>query len=356
MKRLLIEYQVFLSRIKEIQVLLKKADKNICVEKIEQALSKPDQETVDYINFLKSLSGSQVIYNAVIISLYGCYENYIDNLLGVYLDIMLENVSTYDQLPEKLKKKYRAKFGEYLTNPQRFNKLDLDLSKEVSNYNELLQSNLSGSMSKKFAIAHSGNLHVQEIFDLINVLGIEDSKDKVLDSYMFKKFHLENGMDELEFNTKRARNKEDFFLPIEILVEQRNSVAHSWNVEDRITFREINDVIIPFLRMICACVCRLCVCSAFNLNSDHQLFENQQPIKIIDNRIVCFNNQNKRISIGDYIIYESDEIIKVACIKNMQINRRDILHISEEDSKDIGLEIDNAIRETDKLKMVINVT
>ena len=356
MKRLLIEYQVFLSRVKEIQVLLKKADKNICVEKIERSLSNPDHETLDYINFLKSLSGSQVIYNAVIISLYGCYENYIDNLLGVYLDIMLENTSAYDQLPEKLQRKYRTKFGEYLTNPQRFNKMDLDLRKEVSNYNDLLQSNLSGSMSKKFAIAHSGNLHVQEIFDLINVLGIENSKDKVLDSYMFKNFHLENGMDELEFNTKRARNKEDFFLPIETLVEQRNSVAHSWNVEDRITFREINDVIIPFLRMICGCIYRLCVCSAFDLNSDYLLFENQQPIKIIDNRIVCFNNQNKRISTGDYIIYESDGITKVACIKNMQINRKDILYIPEEDSKDIGLEIDDTIRKTDKLKMVINMT
>ena len=356
MKRLLIEYQVFLSRVKEIQILLKKVDKNNCIEKIEHSLFNPDHETSEYINFLKSLSGSQIIYNAVIISLYGCYENYIDNLLGVYLDILLENTSAYDQLPGRLQNKYRAKFGEYLTNPQRFNKIDLDLSKEVSNYNELLQSNMSGSMSKKFAIAHSGNLHVQEIFELINILGIENSKDKVLDSYMFKKFHLENGMDELEFNTKRARNKEDFFLPIETLVEQRNSVAHSWNVEDRITFREINDGIIPFLRMICTCVCRLCICSAFNLNSGYQLFENQQPIKIIDNRIVCFNNQYKQISIGDYIIYESDKITKVACIKNMQINKKDILHIPGEDSKDIGLEIDDAIRETDKLKMVINIT
>ena len=108
--------------------------------------------------------------------------------------------------------------------------------------------------------------------------------------------------------------------------------------------------------MICGCIYRLCVCSAFDLDSDYPLFENQQPIKIIDNRIVCFNNQNKRISIGDYIIYEADGITKVACIKNMQMNRENIMHISEEDSKDIGMEIDETIRETDKLKMVINMT
>ena len=40
----------------------------------------------------------------------------------------------------------------------------------------------------------------------------------------------------------------------------------------------------------------------------------------------------------------------------MQMNRENILHISEEDSKDIGMEIDETIRETDKLKMVINMT
>ena len=120
-------------------------------------------------------------------------QNFIDNLLGVYLDIILENTSAYDQLPEKLQRKYRTKFGEYLTNPQRFNKMDLDLSKEVSNYNDLLQSNLSGSMSKKFAIAHSGNLHVQEIFDLINVLGIENSKDKPTSQIRFSNLNIPSG-------------------------------------------------------------------------------------------------------------------------------------------------------------------
>ena len=54
MKRLLIEYQVFLSRVKEIQVLLRKADKNVCIEKIEQSLANPGREMFDYINFLKS--------------------------------------------------------------------------------------------------------------------------------------------------------------------------------------------------------------------------------------------------------------------------------------------------------------
>ena len=62
-------------------------------------------------------------------------------------------------------------------------------------------------------------------------------------------------------------------------------------------------------------------------------------------------------TLGEYrLIYESDVITKVACIKNLKINRKDILYIPEEDCKDIGLEIDDTIRETDKLKMVINMT
>ena len=40
----------------------------------------------------------------------------------------------------------------------------------------------------------------------------------------------------------------------------------------------------------------------------------------------------------------------------MQLNRENIMHVFENDAKDIGLEIDDTIKEMDKLKMVINMT
>lgn len=354
MKRLLIEYQVFLSRMKEIKDFLSKIDKNIDIERIENVLLEKGDKFDDYILFLKSLGGSQLVYNAIIISLYGCYENYIDKLFGAYLEILAENKASYLDLPQNLQQKYRVKFGEFLSSPQRFNKMDLDLDREIENYHRLLNSDLLGTINKRIALSHSGNLHPEEIFLLLKDLGIENSKDKILDSHIFKDFHLENGMDEVEFSAKRARKSNEFFLPLENLIIQRNSVAHSWNVEDRVTLREINDVIMPFSLMLCDCVFRLCITQAFLLNTSVAFFEVEKPIAVYNNSIVCLNSQNHKISIGDYIIYTSKGEVKIACINNIQLNGADIESVDETESKDIGLRIDNTIKETDKLKVIIN--
>lgn len=354
MKRLLIEYQVFLLRIKEIQDFLIKVNKNACVEEIVNTFSGADAGLIDYTLFLKSLSGSQLVYNAIIISLYGCFENYFDKLFGVYLEILSESWTTYAALPKRLKDKYRTKLGEYLSNPQRFNNMDLKLEKEVANYHGLLSSNLIGTINKNFMLSHSGNLHSDEIFLLMKDLGIDNAKDQILNSHLFKTFHLRNGMDEIEFNAKRSRRTEDFFLPIENLISQRNSVAHSWNVEDRITLREINDVIIPFMLMLCDCVFRLCAVQAFAQKSNQKSFKNEAPINVFNNHVVCINNQNQKIAVGDYIVYTSKDKIKIARIKNIQFNGTDILCVYDYDSKNIGIQIDNTIKKTDKLKMVIN--
>ena len=354
MKRLLIEYQVFLSQMHEIKDFMKKIDKNTEIEKIEKIVLEQNTELNEYVFFLRSLSGSQLVYNAIIISLYGCLENYIDRLFGAYLEILSEHKLSYNDLPNNLREKYRAKFGEFLSNPKRFNNMDLDLEREVENYYHLLKSNISGTINKGIALAHSGNLHADEIFLLLKELGIEESKVKILDSHLFRKFHLENGMDEMEFRTKRARKSNDFFLPLENLIIQRNSVAHSWNVEDRIKLQEINDVIIPFVLVFCESIFRLTSVEAFLFNTNMVVFENEEPISVYDNRIVCFNNQNHKMAIGDYIVYISGDKVQIARIENIQLNGTDIEAISESEAKDIGVQIDNIINKEDKLKFVIN--
>lgn len=354
MKRLLIEYQVFLSRIEEIQVFLEKVDKNAVVEKIENEFSTGDKDVYEYIRFMKTLGSSQLGYNAIIISLYGCFENYIDKLLGSYLELLLEAKTNYDDLPKKLVEKYRFKFGEYLCNPQRFLNLDLELYKEVDNYHRLLDSVLSGTMSKSFALSHSGNLHPQEIFALLSDLGIEGPKDKVMDSELFKSYYIANGMEYSDFKVKRSRRSDEFFAPIEDLITQRNLVAHSWNVQNRKTLHEINTTIIPFVIMFCECLFRVCAVQAFLLRNDWVLLKIGTPINVIKNRVVCMNSQNQYIAVGDYIIYQSNNKVKIARIENMQENGVDLFVVEATDSKNIGLQLDNTIRITDNLKMFVN--
>ena len=354
MKRLLIEYRMFVSRVEEIEEYLIKVDRNSTIEKISSSIPNTDADISEYLDFIRSLGNSPLSYNAIIISLYGCFENYVDKLFGVYLEILTESKSTYEELPAKLREKYRNKFGEFLSNPQRFNNMELDFSDEITKYYKLLQSDLAGTINKNIALSHSGNLHVEEVFLLMKQLGIKDAKERIMDSHVFKKYHFDNGMDEVEFDEKRARKTDDFFFPLEQLITQRNSVAHSWNVEDRVTLREIKNSIIPFIKLLCNCVLRICLASAYLLNSNTSIFQDEQPIAVYNNSIVCFNNQGVKITKGDYIIYVSDENVKVAQIENMQFDRKDIVLVEETDSKKVGLKLDNTIKKEDKLKFLIN--
>ena len=84
------------------------------------------------------------------------------------------------------------------------------------------------------------------------------------------------------------------------------------------------------------------------------MFQNEQPIAVYNNSIVCFNNQGVKIAKGGYIIYISDDNVKVAKIENMQFDRKDIDLVEEMDSKNVGLKLDNTIKKEDKLKLLIN--
>ena len=345
---------MFVSHVEEIEKYLTKVDRNSTIEKISSSIPNADADIEEYLNFIRSLGNSPLSYNAIIISLYGCFENYIDKLLWAYLEILTETKSTYEELPEKLREKYRNKFGEFLSNPQRFNNMDLDFSDEIAKYYKLLQSELSGTINKNIALSHSGNLHVEEVFLLMKQLGIKDAKERIMNSHVFKKHHIDNGMEKIEFDEKRARKTDDFFSPLEQLIAQRNSVAHSWNVEDRITLKEIKNSIIPFIKLLCNCVLRICLVSAYLLNPNTSMFQNEQPIAVYNNTIACFNNQGVKIAKGDYIVYISGEDVKVAQIENMQYDKKNIALIEETDSKNVGLKLDDNIKVEDKLKMIIN--
>lgn len=350
MKRLLLEYQVLLSRIKEIESFIAKVGH---VEKLQGAILENGKERPEQLKTLKTLGSSMLVYNAIIISIYGCFENYVDSILGVYLELLAESRKTYAELPKNLKKKYQLKLGEFLSNPGRFKNLELDIATEIGKYQELLKSNFNDTINKYFALAHSGNLHQDELFGLMSDLGISNPQEQIIELYEFKKFYLENGMDEREFSIKKARKMNEFFLPLHKLISQRNTVAHSWNVDNRIDIREIRDEIIPFVQMLCDCVFRVCASEVFSFEASSALLAEEKSIAVYNNRIVCMNNQNRKVSVGDYIVYTSADKVHVARVEKIQVEREDISCVDETQAINIGIEIDDVIKKTDKLKTII---
>ena len=77
----------FLNRINEIKKHIEMTMlQNDLLNDIYYLVKNDEQK--EYIHYLKSLNTSTIQYNAIIISLYGCFENYIVDLLSCYTDIM----------------------------------------------------------------------------------------------------------------------------------------------------------------------------------------------------------------------------------------------------------------------------
>ena len=361
MKRLCDSYKVFCKRMLEIQGYINNTfAKNEVLSSLEGRIETEQEK--QFIEYLKNLSKSQIQYNAIIISLYGCFENYVDDLLSNYLSVVFENRKKYDDLPKNLRDKYRLKVGEYLSNPQRFKSWDVEIIDVVHHYGDVLSSNFPASIEKRLLYSHSANLHFDELINLFGSIGIDNSLEKICSSYELKDYFINDlGVDESDFQLKIKRAKSgnyqtDLFEPLEVLVSQRNIVAHSWNDIGRVDERYINNRIVGFLKCLALSILEICLLELFPIVDHHEnCFEDEDPIDVYDNHILCINNQRKRICRGDLIIYSSNNTIKCSKIKNIQQDCIDIESVDENSAVDIGMSLTGKIKITDKICSVINL-
>ncbi|MBQ7172937.1 MAG: hypothetical protein IJR88_02320 [Clostridia bacterium] len=357
MKRLLIEYKIFQDHLLEIKSFLKTMSMSAISSRLLSNIKSKvfDGEESFYLSTLKETKNSQIVNNAIIISLYGCFENYISSILGVFLEIVLENHKKHSELPQSLQKKYREKIGDYLSSPQRYKGYDFEFEKEIEKYNQVLNLNTLSCINKVFALAHSGNIHVDEICEIMNSLGICDGKSKILDEPIFKGYYIPSFMDEHEFQLKRTNNISDLFLPIEILIKQRNTVAHSWNNSDRLSLEEIDNRLIPFVEVFCDCLCRICIRESLGYSKiENQKFQTKKPINVFNNYIVCFNNSYKNIKINDYLIYKTGDRVYIGKIINIQKDHIEKEAITSDLSVDIGVELDTPVKIESRIHAIVD--
>lgn len=360
MKRLLIPYYQFSERLDTIQLYIDMTfSKNNELEHVENLLTKEIYKSV--ISYFKTLRTSTIQYNAVVISLYGCFENFVDTLFSEYVNIVFEKSRNMEDIPPKMIAKYRLKVGEYLSAPQRFNAMDLSEIGVVTDYHNILTSCLTETINPKLLVSHSGNLHISELLGLMTDLGIENSKTSILDSHLLKKYFVESvGIELKEFDLKKRRAASDIknselLEPLERLVSQRNSVAHSWNEGNRITAHDFSSAIIPFLGVLAKIVLEICFIELFKkIPESEYSFINKSPINVFNNHILCLNSQGINLKSGDFILYKSNGKNKCSCIKNIQRNGKDIIEVKREQSIDIGIQLENTVKSEDEICYVIS--
>ena len=295
-----------------------------------------------------SIMNTPVAYNAVIISIYGCFEAYIDRIAGLLLDFWIENASSYKQISLPIRSKHIQKCGDFLSNPQRYQNMDITEQKVINNLNLCLVDQRGYVLNKELIISHSGNLNSIQLMQFLSELGIKDCRSRILNSdqfieYISGKYEVSN---EDARQLIRARNNDDKFLFKELtqLVEQRNKVAHGWSVDERLSKEYLVHNVIPFMKMLGDALAELFLNESVKimyLTGSLKKFDD--AINVYNNRILCINCKDANLKCDQYIFANNGKRYIALNIKEIQVNSQSVEEVLG-GNIDIGILVDHDIK------------
>ncbi|MBS5099488.1 MAE_28990/MAE_18760 family HEPN-like nuclease [Veillonella sp.] len=276
-----------------------------------------------YSSKLGEIINSTVQYNSIIICLYGCFEEFIDSIAVEYISSINELCTSYKDLPKSLRNKHMSKVGDFLSNPQRYKGYGLTVEECIKNIYMSIYSAEERTLNTELLISHGGNLKVDKIYDLFRDLGIKDLKTEL----------------ETKINKVKLKLLDD-------LIDQRNVISHSWEVDQRFAFIKIKDEIISLLVELGKTLKEVLLDKIFlfiELKEGLERFG--RPIKVINNRILCINSKNSYLRIGDSILLckgNGKKIrVEVLELRVDGVNKSKI----EEKNIDVGIKVNKNIKE-----------
>ena len=218
------------------------------------SLKQLDAQLNEIVNFIDSInssviSRSTVSYNAVIISLYGCYENYVNSLIGELIHQISDSSSDYNEIPTDMIIRNLNLSSDFLNAPQRYKNFDLQNEDVINNI-------YSGRITNKLLLKHGGNLSITVLSDYMKNLGIKNVAQSIKNSDDYHKYYSEKNMISVE-NAKTYLNELDnntVFTSLDDIISQRNAIAHSWKSDEKVDYLIIKDEWIKFIKIFCKCL------------------------------------------------------------------------------------------------------
>lgn len=120
------------------------------------------------------------------------------------------------------------------------------------------------------------------------------------------------------------------------LVEERNNVAHGW-VETRIKLSDIASEYIDYMECLAESILEALIKSIYIIQYENdKMCLLGKPLKVIDNHIICINNQEIVLHKEDCLLAVKGSKRKILTIKSIQKDGVDIENI-EEKNVDIGV-------------------
>lgn len=299
---------------------------------------KDSNDTSDYISKLKNLSNSVVLYNAAIISIYGSYELFLDEILNVYFEYIKRN-KNYEDIPLSFNEKHFNRGVDYLSNPNRYQNTGLSKELVISALESTYIQKRSDTILFELVKSHGGNLKTPQLSALLKDFGFEESIAKLLNHRSFSKMIVNDGFEDV-------RNSSELYR-LDRLVEERNKVGHGWIVDDRIAFSTLREDYLSFFVGLCESIRDLVISNMIQDSIERNEIEAFDSILHVwgKGKVIGINSKNFRLKVGEYLFCSNSQnwnyMIKITNLQNDLHNRMEI----RTKDKDISIEVDHAVKE-----------
>jgi hypothetical protein len=242
-------------------------------------------------------------YKASIISLYGLLEKYVELWIKEYLDSLSSVVPEYNQIDKKIRDNHfelSLKLINTITSRESAKYQHLTKEEVLKKLNECIVNPNNYQINTEAFVLLSGNLKHNKIVELFNKLNLDLNKE------LLKNEELNNEIG-LNQNTISRIEKDILYNKINELVERRNQIAHgSEEVDDILSISELEPYI-QFLEKYCQAIFEILFEQLLKQESINTFQKIENVIQIFANKVLAFEIENYTIKVGDMLIIQTKE-------------------------------------------------
>ncbi|MCC4773689.1 MAE_28990/MAE_18760 family HEPN-like nuclease [Vibrio cyclitrophicus] len=283
-------------------------------------------------------------YNSYMISLYGIFEGFLEQILEKYLEELGDTYDCYHDLPQSIQKNNLTKVNDLISKLQLPKYQELEAKKIIAT----LHHNLNESSTELCIPAfthHSANFRVNSISEYFSESGIPGILKELGDT---------NPMNDRlkdEYSNPSSIKDDIKFSIITDLAERRNHIAHGVEAQAILQPNEIRDWCL-YLKDFCDSLYQTVLSNLFSPlveNSDLKLkniiITKLEVLDIYGGRILGFQSKNLQVKIGQDILIYRNKIPKCFTreVQGITINKKPISRCPIYIDKAVGLDLTSGI-------------
>jgi hypothetical protein len=254
----------------------------------------------EFISLAVSPAKRRYDYSAVIVTLYGAVEQFLESILRAYARHLNSVYSKYSELPENIVSRHFDLTTQLMARIDEARYRGIITPEQlVSNLHSCLSNSVSYVLNDYAFCHHTSNFRsslIDELFkglELNNVLG--SARLCPIFATHLKQSFAEQDLPQLK--------PSQVFSCLNDLAERRNDVAHG-NVQEILSLDILEDYI-DYHERLCAAIYDVVISAAVGVVASQKGKCLGKPIAVFDHRIVCITMRNTPVSVGDTLISEA---------------------------------------------------